>query len=82
MKSRTAPTASVCVSQFKDRDSEKRMCLAGGGGRAARAAKAVTMSTNLCERWLRCSQKMHVRDYNVPIVVSDAFLEFQRKRRF
>ena len=31
------------------------------------------MGTNLCERWLRSSQKIHVRDDNVPLVVSAAF---------
>jgi len=42
----------------------------------ARAARAVTMSTNLCERWLCCSQEMHVVYYNVPPIVSAAFLNF------
>ena len=57
MKSRTAPTTCVCV------------CLAGEGGLAARAAKAVTMSMNLCERWPCCSQEIHVIDSNVPPIV-------------
>jgi len=43
------------------------------------AARAVTISTNRCERLLCCSQEMHVIDYNVPPIVSAAFLKNDRK---
>ena len=45
-----------------------------------RAARAVAMSTNLCERWVSCcSQEMHFIDYNVPPIVFALFLKCQEK---
>ena len=71
----TVPTASVCVSRFKDRNSSTCVLGREGGGQQ-REQRAVIMGTNLLERWLFCSQELHVLDYNVPPIVSAAFLKF------
>ena len=54
----------------------------GEGGGAARAARAVTMSTNLCELWLSFSPEIHVIDCKVRPIVAAAFLKFRGKGVF
>ena len=66
-----------CLHLYLKTMMQRLVCLAGGGGRAARAASAVAMSTNLYARWLCCPQEIHVMNDNVPQIVFAAFLKFK-----